>query len=68
MTFPIFSVSAARESCLQSEAHMRAAGAWVDVPPVPDAFIVNIGDMLHRWSNGKFQSTRHRHDMVLESS
>lgn len=25
-------------------------GAWVDVPPVPGAFIVNIGDLLQVWS------------------
>lgn len=25
-------------------------GEWVDVPPVPGAFIVNIGDLLQVWS------------------
>lgn len=24
------------------------AGAWVDVPPVPGAYIINLGDMLMR--------------------
>ena len=35
-------------------------GDWVDAPPVPDAFVVNVGDMLHRMSNGKLLSTPHR--------
>ncbi len=36
------------------------AGLWVDAPPIEDAFIVNVGDMLHRLSNGKLLSTPHR--------
>lgn len=27
---------------------------------MPDAFVVNVGDMLHRMSNGKLLSTPHR--------
>jgi isopenicillin N synthase-like dioxygenase len=35
-------------------------GAWIDVEPDPDTIIVNVGDMLHRWSNGILKSTPHR--------
>ena len=36
------------------------AGTWRDVPFVENSFVVNSGDMLHRWTNGRFKSTPHR--------
>lgn len=33
---------------------------WEYVPPMKGAFIVNLGDMLERWSNCVFKSTLHR--------
>ena len=36
------------------------AGEWIDAPHVPDSFVMNVGDMLHRWSNGRLLSTPHR--------
>ncbi|MEX0343436.1 MAG: isopenicillin N synthase family dioxygenase [Rhizobiaceae bacterium] len=36
------------------------AGNWVDAPAIPGSFVVNVGDMLHRWSNGILLSTPHR--------
>lgn len=33
---------------------------WEDVPHINGAFIVNIGDMMERWTNCLFRSTLHR--------
>ncbi|GJC92978.1 2OG-Fe(II) oxygenase [Colletotrichum higginsianum] len=35
-------------------------GQWIKVPPVPDTFVINIGDFFQRLSNDRFQSTVHR--------
>ena len=38
----------------------NVAGSWIDAPYIEDSFVVNIGDMMERWSNGVFSSTHHR--------
>ncbi|WP_366555104.1 isopenicillin N synthase family dioxygenase [Aquibaculum sediminis] len=38
----------------------RVDGTWIDAPYIPDTFILNIGDILARWTNDKFNSTPHR--------
>ncbi|XP_010514972.1 PREDICTED: 2-oxoglutarate-dependent dioxygenase tropC-like isoform X1 [Camelina sativa] len=43
--------------CKDKEVQPRK---WEYVPPIKDAYIVNIGDLLERWSNGIFKSTLHR--------
>ncbi len=36
-----------------------ADGKWHEIEPVPDTFVVNIGDLLSRWTNGRFRSVPH---------
>ena len=38
----------------------RQDGRWMDAPAIPDAFVVNGGQMLLRWTNDKFLATPHR--------
>ncbi|KAL2653388.1 hypothetical protein R1flu_021516 [Riccia fluitans] len=35
-------------------------GRYMDVLPTPGALVVNVGDLLEAWSNGRFQSAVHR--------
>jgi isopenicillin N synthase-like dioxygenase len=44
----------------------NGAGEWVDVPPIEDTFVLNIGDMLELWTNGAFVATDHRVRKVRE--
>ena len=36
------------------------SGSWLKADPIAGAFVVNIGDMMERWTNGLWKSTQHR--------
>lgn len=39
---------------------MTRSGEWLDVHVVPGSFIINIGDLMMRWTNDRWISTIHR--------
>ena len=38
----------------------NAAGEWILARPIPGTLVINLGDMMARWTNDLYQSTPHR--------
>jgi isopenicillin N synthase-like dioxygenase len=36
------------------------SGDWLVAKPVPGTFVINLGDQMERWTNGRFPATPHR--------
>lgn len=39
--------------------HHAQKDQWINAPLIPNAFVVNSGELLRQWSNDRFLSTRH---------
>lgn len=42
------------------QVYYAADNKWLDVPAVEDVIVVNIGDLVQKWTNGTYRSTLHR--------
>jgi isopenicillin N synthase-like dioxygenase len=38
----------------------NVSGDWIDAKPVPNTFVINLGDLMARWTNGLYNSNMHR--------
>lgn len=45
---------------------LNGDGEWIDAPPIPGTYVVNVGDLLELWTNGAFVATSHRVRKVKE--
>ncbi|KAG9459383.1 hypothetical protein H6P81_003891 [Aristolochia fimbriata] len=43
-----------------TNSNSNSNSRWVTVPPLPGALVVNVGDLLHIFTNGRFKSVMHR--------
>jgi isopenicillin N synthase-like dioxygenase len=39
---------------------MNLRGMWVEVPPIPDTFVINISDLMQRSTNDAYLANLHR--------
>ncbi|KAM0951511.1 putative flavanone 3-dioxygenase [Dioscorea sansibarensis] len=38
----------------------KSDGEWVRVKPIPNSYIINVGDTIQVWTNEKYESVEHR--------
>jgi isopenicillin N synthase-like dioxygenase len=43
----------------------RSSQRWIPAPPIPGTLVINVADLLQRWTNDRYVSTPHR---VLNAS
>jgi isopenicillin N synthase-like dioxygenase len=49
-----------RSANTEKSAEFEKFGTFRKIRPIPDAVIVNVGYLLMRWSNGRWENTIHR--------
>ena len=42
------------------QVHDEKSDAWIDIPATEGAYVINIGDLMARWTNDRWTSTLHR--------
>ncbi|KOM31828.1 hypothetical protein LR48_Vigan01g138400 [Vigna angularis] len=42
------------------EVKHKAHEEWIRIKPIPNAYIINLGDIVQVWSNDAFESPEHR--------
>jgi isopenicillin N synthase-like dioxygenase len=42
------------------QVHDEKTASWLDIPPIEGAYVINIGDLMARWTNDRWTSTLHR--------
>jgi isopenicillin N synthase-like dioxygenase len=45
----------------------NARGEWISAPCIPGTVVVNTGDLMERWTNHEFRSTKHRVKVPTDS-
>jgi len=49
-----------RQDSAPGGLQIYADGAWADVEIIANSFVINVGDLMARWTNDRWRSTLHR--------
>ncbi len=53
-------VTVLAQDCAGGLEVQNIAGEWIDATPIPGTFVINLGDLMSRWTNGVYRSNMHR--------